>query len=151
MIDISKDLLFKVIHGIANRLSPIWDVVYFYGDGENIHMLLQNVEEKYREIHPCSRIVRTNAANFRKETYQQIGEGAYCISECDLYIFEDIGEIAGLETNEQRLFGILDWLLENKRQIVMSGTLPVVAMAALSSRIRAQIDGGISLEVESGQ
>ena len=143
----SKELLLKVVEGIADRQMQVFDVVYFYGDRKNICKLLQTVEEKFRENHPHAEILRTNAAVFRKETYQNILEGILSIPECDLFIFEDIGEIAGLEANEQRLYGILDWLLENKRQIVMSGTSPVADMTTLSSRICAQIDGGISFEV----
>jgi len=70
------------------------------------------------------------------------------IRECGLFIFENIGEIAGIETKEQSLYGILDWLLENRRKIVISGTVPINDMMILAPRICAQIDGGIDCPVE---
>ena len=70
---------------------------------------------------------------------------------CDLYgaYFEENMQ----DTNSafyqeiQRLYGILDWLLENNRQIVITGTVPTAAIANLAPRIKAQIDGGIACAI----
>lgn len=143
----STQLAHKMIDGIIQRETSLFDVVYFYGNRELIGTLLEMVEEKYRKNHPHSRIIRTDAESFREETRQNVINGIHCMPECDLYILENIEEIAGLEINEQRLYGILDWLLENRRQIIISGASPTAAMENLAPRICAPIDGGISLGV----
>lgn len=142
------ELAKKIVDGIIQRQTPLYDLVYFYGDKEKNQALLAVLEEKYRKNHPDSGMIRTDADAFRRETREQLLTGVYGLQECDLYIFEHIDEIAGLEANEQRLYGILDWLLEHRRQIVICGTLPTADMKTLAHRIRAQMDGGICVSTE---
>ena len=139
----------KIIHTFTSRKTPLYDVLYLYGQPSSIKLFIDTLEEQYMQVHPTSRVIRTNATNFIKETYQQVLHSAsYSIPQCNLYIFEGIDGIAGMENNEQRLYGILDYLLENKKQIIITGSAPTVELGSLTPRIRAQIDGGISLLIE---
>lgn len=137
-------LLPKLVDEIAKGQNLIYDLVYFYGDRQTLRGVMDAIAEKTEN----RRIVRTDAENFREETAKTRWGEDPAIPDCDLYIFEEIDGVAGLESNEQRLYGILDWLLENRRQIVISGTAPTAEMVMLAHRIRAQIDGGISFRVE---
>ena len=66
-----------------------------------------------------------------------------------MFIFENIEQIAGRETTEQQLYGIFDWLLENGRRIIVTGSVPSASIDKLAPRIRAQLDGGISFWLQT--
>ena len=139
----------KVMHAFTSRENPLYDMLYLYGQPTSIKLFLDTLEEKYIQAHPTGQVIRTNATDFINETYEQILRGAsYSMPQCDLYIFEEIDDLSGKETNEQKLYGILDWLLENKKQIIITGSAPTAELTSLASRIQAQIDGGISLLVK---
>lgn len=110
--------------------------------------MVDYIIESYHTHHPEANILRLDAEEFRSETLRKVMAGEhYIIPVCDLFVLENIDGVAGLEANEQRLYGILDWLLENNRQIVITGTAPTAAIANLAPRIKAQIDGGIAYSI----
>ena len=144
-----KTLQQKIIREFVERETSLYDTLYFHGERQKVHLLIEAITKEYTQRHPSSKVLRTNADDFRKETIEQIACGNhYYIPLCDLYIFENIDAVAGMEANEQRLYGALDWLLENKRQIIISGSVPTERLWKLAPRICAQIDGGIALFVE---
>ena len=139
----------KIIHAFTSRETSLYDVLYLYGQPSSVNLYIDTLEEKYMQAYPSIQVIQTNATNFIKETCEQVLRGAsYAMPQCDLYIFEGINGVAGMEANEQRLYGILDWLLENKKQIIITGSVPTSELGSLAPRIRAQIDGGISLLIE---
>ena len=144
----SEQLQKKIVDAIVDRETNLYDVVYLYGNQETAAAMTAALEEEYTKKHPHAGICRTDADSFREETRKQIPGGEAWGADCDLFIFENIDGIAGLEINEQRLYGILDWLLENRRQILVTGTVPTVQILTLAPRIRAQIDGGIAICLE---
>ena len=134
----------KLIDEITNRHTDIYNVIYFYGDQHSVSTTIDAIIRKC-----CDRqIVRTSGTAFREETVQIILNGGGSMPDCDLYIFESIEKVAGLEANEQRLYGVLDWLMENSRQIIITGATPTKEIEKLAPRIHAQIDGGISFYFE---
>lgn len=141
----------KIIDAFVERRSRIYDLLYLYGEDCLTTGIVDEILNSYRVRYPEANILRMDAEEFRAETLRKVMAGEhYIILACDLFVLEHIDGIAGLEANEQRLYGILDWLLENNRQIVISGTAPTVAVTNLAPRIRAQIDGGISCSVPMG-
>ena len=138
----------KIVHAFINRENSLYDVLYLYGQPLSVKLFVDMLEEKYTHRNPLIQVIRTNATNFINETCDQILRGVSSIPQCDLYIFDGIDDVAGMEANEQRLYGILDWLTENKKQIIITGSSPAAALCSLTPRIRAQIDGGISLLIE---
>jgi len=138
----------KIIDAFLERKTPVYDFIYFYGNLEQIAAILDTAEEKYRARYPEARVIRTDPEAFRADTIHCILNGKRPVRECDLLIFENIGEIAGLEANEERLYYLLDWLLLNHRQAIISGEVPATQLFLIHERIRAQIEGGISVPVE---
>ena len=134
----------KLIDEITDPQAGIYNVVYFYGNSKRITTIIDAITSKC-----CNKkVVRTNGTDFREETIQLILNRKMHMPECNLYSLENIDKIAGMEANEQRLYGVLDWLMESGIQIVISGATPTKAIKKLAPRIRAQIDGGISFYVE---
>ena len=144
-----KTLQQNITKEFVERETSLYDTLYFYGERQKVHLLIDAITKEYTQRYPSSKVLRTNADDFRKETIEQIVcEIHYYIPSCDLYIFENIDAVAGMEANEQRLYGVLDWLLKNKRQIIISGSVPTKRLWNLAPRICAQIAGGIALCVE---
>lgn len=130
---------------------------------QTVERIVDVAAERYRRKYPSAGVVRTDAEGFVREMVEQFthtdrfaaermeriaGGSIYAMPSCDLYIFEHIDGVAGKESVEQRLYGILDWLLENGRQIIITGSAPTAAIRNLAPRIRAQIDGGITFCAE---
>ena len=138
----------KIVDAFVERCSRIYDLLYLYGERLGTKAMVDDILESYRMRHPEANILRTDAERFRAETIGKVMAGEhYDIAVCDLFVLEDVDGIPGLETNEQRLYGMLDWLLENHRQIIVSGTMPTAGITNLAHRIRAQIDGGIAFAI----
>ena len=137
------EFLQKLIDEITSRQADIYNVIYFYGNRHNINTIIDDIVKKCHN----RQITKVTGSAFRDETLQIILHEGQSIPDCDLYIFESIEKVAGLEANEQRLYGVLDWLLEQKKQIIITGAIPVKEIESLAPRIRAQIDGGISLYI----
>lgn len=140
----------RIAEAILRKERGIYSLVYFYGDSEGIFAVLDEIVAKFEKHSPEAGIIRVNAEVFCSETIQSIREGIFFSPhcDCDLYIFENIGEVAGRETIEQRLYGILDWLLEHGRQIIVTGSAPTADLRTLAPRICAQLDGGVSFPME---
>lgn len=135
----------KIIDAFVERRSRIYDLLYLYGEDCLTAEIVDEILNSYRVRYPEANVLRMDAEDFRAESIRKVLSGEYyTIPTCDLFVLECIDGVAGLEANEQRLYGILDWLLENNRQIVITGTAPTAAVTNLAPRIRAQIDGGIS-------
>ena len=135
----------KLIDAFTDRTSPVYDLLYLYGAHQTTAGFIDALTNQYAERHPSAQIVRTTSESFRDETIRKVVAGErFSATLCDLFILEDISELAGMEANEQRLYGILDWLIENKRQVVISGDVPISQINKLAPRICAQVNGGIS-------
>ena len=142
----------KIIEAFVERQSRIYDLLYLYGQPWLTTKIVEELLNSYRVENPKANILRMDADGFREETFRKILAGEhYTLPACNLFILEYIDGVAGLETNEQRLYGILDWLLENNRQIVITGTAPTAAITNLAPRIRTQIDGGIAYSAAIGK
>ena len=138
----------KIIEAFIERQSRIYDLLYLYGQSWPTTKIVEELLNSYRVENPKANILRMDADGFREDTFRKVLAGEhYTYPVCDLFILEHIDGIAGLEANEQRLYGILDWLLENNRQIVITGTVPTTAITNLAPRICAQIDGGIAYSI----
>ena len=141
----------KIIDAFVARQSQIYDLLYLYGENCLTAKIVDELLNSYRVRYPEAIVLRMDAESFCEETFRKILAGEhYTLPACDLFILEHIDGVAGLEANEQRLYGILDWLLENNRQIVITGTAPTAAVTNLAPRIKAQIDGGISCSAPMG-
>ena len=135
----------KLIAAFTDRTSPVYDLLYLYGAHQTTAEFIDTLTKQYVEQHPASKIIRTTSESFKDETIRTVVSGErFSVIECDLFVLDGISELAGMEANEQRLYGILDWLIENKRQVVISGDAPVSQIIKLAPRICAQINGGIS-------
>ena len=137
----------KLLDKIIRRQTDLYDTVYFYGDSTAAAQTVDKLLARYTARKPKANILRTDAEAFRRQTLEMLQSGDTAMPDCDLYIFERLEKIAGLETNERRLYGILDHLLENRRQIVICGAAPTAQMENLAPRIRAQVDGAIALHL----
>jgi chromosomal replication initiation ATPase DnaA len=138
----------RIVDAFIRKTEDTYNSLYFYGEHQHTKAMVDYIMGAYRTQYPEANTLRSDAERFRLETLRNVMAGEhYIIPACDLFIFENIDDIAGLEANEQRLYGILDWLLENNRKIVITGTSPTASIANLAPRIRAQIDGGIAYAI----
>ena len=143
-----RSLRTKIADAFIRRDGKIYNSLYFYGEHQHTKAMVDYIIGSYRPRHPEANISRLDAEDFRAETLRKVMAGEhYIIPAYDLFVLENIDGVAGLEANEQRLYGILDWLLENNRQIVITGTAPTASMENLAPRIKAQIDGGIAYAI----
>lgn len=143
-----------VLSEIIKRKNAIYDVVYFYGEPKAAVAMIDELLRSYSSCYKSKNIIRMNGQVFFKNQLQNIKEGKslQVLSEeelcnCDLFIFEEIDTIAGLQTTEQAIYGVLDWFLEHNVQIVITGSVPISHMDKLAPRICAQLAGGISCPV----
>lgn len=135
----------RLIHAFTSNSNHVYDMLYLYGTHKNTAEFIDTLTKQYVEQHPASKIIRTTSESFKDETIRIVVSGErFSVIECDLFVLDGISELAGMEANEQRLYGILDWLIENKRQVVIVGDVPVAQIIKLAPRICAQINGGIS-------
>ena len=135
----------KLIAAFTDRTSPVYDLLYLYGAHQTTAEFIDTLTKQYVKQHPASKIIRTTSESFKTETIRKVVAGeCFSATSCDLFILEDISELAGMEANEQRLYTMLDWLIENKCQVIISGDVPVSQISKLAPRICAQINGGIS-------
>ena len=142
----------KIVDAFTQKTGNTYNSLYFYGEHQHTKAVVDYIIESYRTHHPEANILRLDAEEFRAESIRKVRSGGhYTIPTCDLFVLEYIDGVAGLEANEQRLYGILDWLLENNRQIVITGTAPTAAITNLAPRIRTQIDGGIAYSAAIGK
>ena len=139
----------KLTDAILSGNREVYRRIYFYGDAAHITPLLDDLETQYRTRNPTAAVTRITAQDFCSETIRNVQSGDLDTPncDCDLYIFEEIGQIAGMKVTEERLYGILDRLQEHDRQIIVTGSVPTAGMHRLAPRIRAQLDGGISFPV----
>ncbi len=143
-----KSFQMKIVDAFIQNTGDTYNSLYFYGAHQHTKAVVDYIIKSYRAHHPEANISRLDAEEFRAESIRKIWSGEYyTIPTCDLFVLEYIDGVAGLEANEQRLYGILDWLLENNRQIVITGTAPTAAIANLAPRIKAQIDCGIACAI----
>ena len=141
----------KIINNIVSRESEIFDMVYFYGNKSRIQSILSEIENACTERFPTAKMLHIDANTFRDETMRMWRDRLMFTPQCDcdLYVFEGIEQIAGMQTTEQRLYGILDWLLENGHQVVVTGDRPTACIDRLTPRICAQLDGGVSFYISA--
>ena len=146
----------NVVSEIIKRNSGIYDVVYFYGQGGATTAV---IEKLLASCQSCigRNVIRTSGAAFCKTLSARIQAGNLgspfpeeALFSCDLFIFEDIDAIACHSVAQESLYNILNWLLEHHVQIVITGSAPAARMDLLSSRICAQIAGGLGCPVDSG-
>ena len=142
----------RVVDAIVLNENGIYNTVYFYGDSNRMQVMLANIERVYTKYYPMAKVIRTDAESFCNKTIRNMREQIFHTPQCDcaLYIFENMEQIAGMETTEQQLYGIFDWLLENGRRIIVTGSVPSASIDKLAPRIRAQLDGGISFWLKTG-
>ena len=142
----------QFIDTLLRKENTLYQLVYFYGSSDSARRLTAALAQEAKERNPHALILHTNGNAFYQDMVSRIRRGmptgiqaAYC---GDLLILEDLEAIAGNETSEQHLYGIIDWYLENGKQLVVTGSAPVKDIIALAPRICAQIEGGISFRLE---
>ena len=141
----------KIIDAIVDRKTNLYDSVYFYGTRERAVSIVNEIEEQYRKRYPKIEVVRVDGEIFHNEIMHNIRTGNVRVPQWkgDLYIFENVEYVAGRVYAEQLLYETLDWMLQNNRQIVVTGSAPTASIENLAPRICAQLDGGISLCVDA--
>lgn len=139
----------KMIHSIVRNEAGLYDVVYFYGNGKSIGTLLDELTAELEKTEPDIRVFRTEAASLHEKWVWNLQRGyKNRLPECDLFVLENIQNVAGREYMEEELYGIFDRFLEGHRRLIITGNAPTAQMLPLAERIRAQIDGGVAFCLE---
>ena len=139
----------ETIDAIVDNDGALYDVVYLYGSWAAVAARVEDILGAYRGKYPQNSVQHNDGEWFLAETIHTVRMGRRCqLPECDLYVLENIDKVAGRESAEQRLYGILDNQLENKRRILVTGKEPLCNAITLADRINAQVAGGVSFPVE---
>ena len=134
---------------VAHNRDGLYNVVYLYGNEESVTLLLDTVVVLTASAQPDKKVARIKANFLADEWYRDILQGRRpAVPECDVLILEGIHEVAGREVMEQLLYGVFDHFLESHRRLIFTGNGPTSQIQSLAERIRAQIDGGVALELE---
>ena len=139
-----------VINAIVERENQLYDLVYFFGRPKDTTPVIDALLRKYSSAYPNKKVIRMKAQDVTQIMCENIMHNT-CrpilaeneLNGCDLFVLECIDTVAGFLATEELLYGVLDWLLEHRVQIVVTGNMRIADMEKLAPRIRAQIDGGI--------
>lgn len=139
----------QILRELTDRRTDLYDVVYFYGDPDKTLGLIARLRTELTNRHPETTVRHRTGTAFASDVRERCFRGRLgdiCRDyRGDLLILEGLDAVAGKETTEQALYGVLDWYLESGKRLVITGTAPLTAISALAERISAQISGGISL------
>lgn len=139
----------RLIQAVAHNRDGLYNVVYLYGKEETVTFLLDTVVVLTASAQPDKKVARIKANFLADEWYGDILHGRRpAVPECDVLILENIQAMAGREVMEEILYGVFDHFLESHRRLIFTGNGPTSRMLQLADRIRAQIDGGVALELE---
>lgn len=146
---ISSEKIFDVV--LENK-NGLYNVVHLYGAVDATGKLIDRIAEEVKAKNPDLLVVQTTGAAFFRELISSIRYGDVSAWQeslrGDVFLLDDIEAVAGRESAEQHLYGLLDWYLERKKQIVVAGQAPLKDISNLAPRICAQLAGGINLLVE---
>lgn len=148
-MNMSTEFQKKVIREFLARCDRAYDCLYVYGSKAAVGALVSAVVEK---TDSSLRVIYTDGATFCREAVDRCARGELQTLQGDyqgdLLILEDIQMLAGKESMQELIYGILDWYLENGKQILVTGHAPLYAIANLEPRVCAQLSGGISISAE---
>lgn len=142
----------KILDAVLKNENGLYRVVYLYGAAEGTGKLMDRIAEEVKAQNPDRWVAQTTGAEFCRELISGIQYGDVSAWQQalrgDVFLLDGIDAIAGKESAEQYLYGMLDWHLERGKQIVVAGQMPLKDIPKLAPRICAQLSGGISLFVE---
>lgn len=148
-----KDTQFivNVVDAFVQGRGYFHDLLYVYGLPRSTAELAEQVFQAYRVRNPEARICREDGSVLHPKIIDRIkrGQSLWTLekADCDLLILEHIEGIAGQETSEEVIYMLLDNMLLQGRQILVTGNVPVPQLLTLAPRICAQLSGGINLPV----
>ena len=126
-------------------------LLYAYGLPGSTEELAEQIFQAYRAQHPEAQIHREDGSAVHPKIVDRIkrGQSLWTLAKADydLLILEHIEGIAGRETSEEIIYSLLDKMLLQGRQILVTGNVPVPQMLTLAPRICTQLSGGINLPV----
>jgi chromosomal replication initiation ATPase DnaA len=142
----------KIFDMVPENKNGLYNVVYLYGAVDATGKLIDRIAEEVKAQNPDWLVVQTTGTAFCREFISGIRCGEISAwqksLQGDVLLLDDIEAVAGHESMEQFLYGLLDWYLERKKQIVVAGQVPLKDISNLAPRICAQLSGGISFFVE---
>lgn len=132
----------QLIQEAVRNQGNLYHVLYVYGPADKTSAFVAKVLQKMQEDRSGARVVHTNGTAFCQAIFHDSGDLLG-----DVLLFEDLQAVAGRETAEQSLYGILNAYLESGKQVIVTGDAPLYDMLCLASRIRPQLLGGLCVQV----
>lgn len=141
----------KVLRAFIEGTNNAYDAVYLYGDAISIEPLVANAVIEIQRQKPHQRIIHTSGDLFTHSVISSIIQGSahevQSSHRADILILEGIQAVANSLATQQELYSLIDWYLENKKQILVTGNAPITAIDGLEPRIQAQLSGALSVTV----
>ena len=114
--------------------------------------LLRAVEGFVSEAKPTLRVTYLSAGDFIRRLVDAIYQGSLPdftaeFTRTDLLLLDDVHVIAGRKSLEHELFGLLDRLLRENKQVVLSARSAPEALLHLDSRLRQLLEAGLKLDL----
>ncbi len=141
----------KIVDAFVDGSQEAYDVLFVYGHASATAELVARASRDYCRVHPNAKVIHENGIDFHDRFVERIKAGLNTFpwgnGEWDLLIFENIHKVAGQEFSEEIVYELLDILLQQGGQILVTGDKSVPNMLTLAPRICAQLSGGISLNL----
>ena len=140
----------KVLEGLIESESSLYDLVYFYGRAKDTAQLIDKLVQHCKACNWDKNVIKIKAediftilcSNVKRHSSMPILTEEE-LRVLGLFILEDIDTIAGRQVLEELVYGLLDQLLERHVRIVVTGKVSLLEMERLAPRIRTQLGGGI--------
>lgn len=136
---------------LLKEKTDLYNTLYLFGDPEKTIALIARLRTDMTNRKPATMVRHITGTAFREDVITRCHRGD--ISNIkrdyqgDMLILEGLEYVAGREATEEKLYGILDWYLENGKRIIVTGDGALDQLTRLAPRIHAQLSGGISLLV----
>ena len=143
-----------IIDAIADGKKEIYNPVFIYGPAIHTMKAIDELDERYRQTHPCAKIKRIYGQQYVDGIIsavilrEDLKQYKHSLTECDMFIFEGAEYLGGKQSVMEEFYGLFDALWEGGKQIVMTSSRPPKEILSLDDRILTQLEGGIICNVE---
>ena len=143
----------KVVDAFVEGSRKTYDVLYVYGHPSATAELAARVAQDYRRLHPEAKIALESGNAFSEKFIERIKAGENIFpwrkETWNLLIFENIQELGGKEHSQELAYELLDLLLRQGGQILVTGDKSIPNLLQLEERICAQLSGGLSVKIKN--
>jgi chromosomal replication initiator protein len=113
--------------------AAAWHILHNYPDRKVVYISA----EKF--MYQFVNALRSNSILAFKERYRSV----------DVLLVDDIQFICGKGTTQEEFFHILNLLIDNNKQVIVSGDRPPSALENMTDRIKSRLGGGLVADIHN--